>query len=438
MSLIEKFITQWLPEANVNFLTDLCNQYAINIPDTKLGKHQEVLKLVLRYLSSETLENSADKGAAVFMKLFNELGVELGKGTPKAEPLDTGTVNNSTLSYHKLRELKINGTIDGGKDGTLTYTSLSCQLKQAEAAGYSTSEIIAAVIKSIPAGKSFRSLLESKVDLEKDDFMKLLRSHFKEKDSAAVLQLLMNCYQEPGQDAHEFCCMAMAFRDRVEALSEEEGNPEDPDVLTKRLYHTIFTGLKQNSVRMELHSDIKAANLSDVAFLEKVALAEANESERLGKVKVKAEIAALTESSSSSNTKKASSSGSPAASKQKSASHAQSASHAPENNVVLDKFDLLVTKIDSLTTFSQEQAKKVADLENKLQNQNTLSVPSFGNLSHSAFGNVVDNQRQNNNRNNGGRKIFKCAGCVTGNVSYCVHCFRCGSDQHKAAQCPEK
>ena len=117
---------------------------------------------------------------------------------------------------------------------------MTCQLKQAEAAGYSTTEVVAALLKAIPTGKSFRSPLESKVDTEKDDFFKLLRSHFKEKDSAAVLQLLMNCYQGPGQDAHEFCCMAMSFRDRIEALSEEEGNPEDGDVLNKRLYHTYY------------------------------------------------------------------------------------------------------------------------------------------------------------------------------------------------------
>ena len=206
MSLIEKFVTKWLPEAKVEFLADLCTEYGIDVPAPKVGKHQEVLKLVLRHLSGETLENTPDKGAGVYVKLFNELGVELGKGTAKPEPLDTtiGANNSGTLSYHKLRELKITGTIDGGKEGTLTYTSLTCQLKQAEAAGYSTTEVVAALLKAIPTGKSFRSLLETKVDIEKDDF-KLLRSHFKEKDSAAVLQLLMNCYQGPGQDAYEFC-----------------------------------------------------------------------------------------------------------------------------------------------------------------------------------------------------------------------------------------
>ena len=63
MSLIEKFVTQWLPEAELDFLVQLCTEYAIVIPPTKVGKHQEILKLVLRYLSSEALENTADTGA---------------------------------------------------------------------------------------------------------------------------------------------------------------------------------------------------------------------------------------------------------------------------------------------------------------------------------------------------------------------------------------
>ena len=48
------------------------------------------------------------------------LGVELGKGTAKPEPLDTiiGANNSGTLSYHKLRELKITERIDGWKEGT--------------------------------------------------------------------------------------------------------------------------------------------------------------------------------------------------------------------------------------------------------------------------------------------------------------------------------
>ena len=90
MSLIEKFITQWLPQADVDFLTDLLAEYQVDVPAAKVGKHQELLKLVLRHLSSPELEGTPDHGMAVFNKLFNELGTLLGKGTPKAEPLEEG------------------------------------------------------------------------------------------------------------------------------------------------------------------------------------------------------------------------------------------------------------------------------------------------------------------------------------------------------------
>ena len=466
MSLIEKFVTQWLPEASLEFLNILCGEFKIVVPPQKAGKHQEILKLVLRYLSGEELENSDDQGAAVFAKLFQELGMELGKGQPKAEPgVQEGGAPASTFNVTKLRELKITGTIDGGKEGTLSYTSLSCQLKQAEAAGYSTTEMIAAVIKAIPTGKSFRSLLESKIDSPKDDFYKLLRSHYKEKDSAAVLQLLLNCFQEPGQDAHEFCCLAMSLRDRVQALSEEEGNPEDEEVLNKRLYHTIFTGLKQNSIRMELHNDIKNADLSDVEFLDKVSIAEANEIERLGKVKLKAEISSLTENSVG----KKPSTPSSAAPKPK------SAAAEPANKNYDKKFDLLISKVDSLTTLSQEQASKIAVLETKLAGQNAgqnpyINIPqnaghgagfganagtgqrSYVNTQHTGSGMGAGNSNVNTGIGNGttglgngntgpnqgsNRRVFKCGACQANRVGYCSHCFKCGSELHKVKDCPE-
>ena len=106
MSLVEKFVTQWLPEADIDFLNERCTEYTINIPAAKVGKHQEVLKLVLRHLSSAELEATPDQGAAVYLKLFQELGMLLGKGQPKTEPGTGGAVVTPTLSYHKLRELK--------------------------------------------------------------------------------------------------------------------------------------------------------------------------------------------------------------------------------------------------------------------------------------------------------------------------------------------
>lgn len=433
MSLIEKFVTQWLPEANVDFLNALCTEYKIVVPGPKAGKHQELLKLVLRHLTSEEVENSADHGAAIFLKLFNELGLELGKGQPKIEP-DSAVNNSPTISVTpKLRDFKVNGTIDGGKAGTLSYTSLSCQLKQAEAAGYTIAEIIGAVIKAIPAASSFRSLLEApkNVNITKDDFFKLLRSHYKERDSSRVLQELLNCYQLPGQDAHEFCCMAMALRDRVQSLSEEEGNPGDVVGLTGRLYHTIFTGLKQNSIRMELLNDIKSANLSDVEFLEKVSLAEANETERLEKVKTKADIALLTESGGGKNASKS-------ASASQKAKSADAAAADPKISSVDSKLDLLVAKVDQIATNSTALNDRITRLEKNMADVEVRAREAESRARDANFQrHVGDAARQGPINPTGGRKTFKCSACVAGNVGYCNHCFKCLSTDHKKQDCPE-
>ena len=428
MSLIEKFISLWLPEASSDFLTHLCTEYAIDIPAAKAGKQEELLKLVTRYLTSAELEATPDQGQAVFLKLFNELGAELGKGQPKQEPLDTtadGAVS-TVLTYNKLRELKIHGTIDGGKKGTLNYTSLSCQLKQAEAAGYKTSEIVAAVIKACPAGSSFRSLLEAKVDIENEDFFKLLRSHFKEKDSSGVLQEMLNLYQLPGQDAHEFCCMAMALRDRIQVLSEEEGNPWQPASLTSRMYHTIFTGLKQNSIRMELNSELKAANKEDIDFLELIAKAEANEAERLDKVKVKPDVALLSEKTGSAANKIVSPSPSSTQKKAKSPPAAAASHQISEND---SKFDLLCAKIDSLATSSSKLSDRVLQLE-----KNIADSASRPNSANSYASNPLGKHSVVRNRN--GKIVYKCKNCVMDKVGYCNHCFKCLENGHKTQNCP--
>ena len=65
--------------------------------------------------------------------------------------------------------------------------------------------------------------------------------------------------------------------------------------MSKRLYRTIATGIKQNGIKIELQPFLCEDNgLSDREFLEKVTLAEVHEEERLGKVKTKeADTAAM-------------------------------------------------------------------------------------------------------------------------------------------------
>jgi hypothetical protein len=57
----EAFVTRHLPEVDIDFLTGLCDEYQLQVPAEKVDNKPELLKLVLRYLSSEALEQTADK-----------------------------------------------------------------------------------------------------------------------------------------------------------------------------------------------------------------------------------------------------------------------------------------------------------------------------------------------------------------------------------------
>ena len=189
---------------------------------------------------------------------------------------------------------------------------------------------------------------------------------------------------------------------------------------------------------MELHHDIKAANLSDVEFLEKVAMAEANESERLGKVKAKADIAALTENKTGSGA------GNPSSAPQQAAPKQKNNSREPENKQVLDKVDLLVSKIDSLTTYSEQQTKRIAVMEAQLAQGVPSTFIPFGNLHDSSDSGILSTNRRHNGdgtdgrRGDGRRVVFKCNKCIEEGIGYCNHCFKCGSTQHKKLDCPRK
>ena len=70
-------------------MTEKCTEFNINIP----GDNQHYLvKLINRRLFSEALELTNDNGKGVWLKLLDELGELLGKGTPKVEAPDPNAV----------------------------------------------------------------------------------------------------------------------------------------------------------------------------------------------------------------------------------------------------------------------------------------------------------------------------------------------------------
>ena len=287
--LVDTFCLGALPKTSVDFLTGLTEEYRIGLDDTKKEDHGYLVKMVVKHLTSDAVLNSADKGAAIFLKLYTELGEELKKGGVKVEPVgepDRSDELTDTLSYHKLRQFKINGTIgDPGQKGCVTYSSLCYQIRQGEKLHYTTSEIYAGVIRAIEPGNPFRDVLELEADdFDKASFMKSLRSHFQIRDPNAVLYELRKCVQKSDETAHKFVCRCVALKKKVKNMCASEEIPFDLASVDSTFFRTIYTGLRQTNVRNELRQTLLDAAIADDDLLLEVSEAQANETERLRKL----------------------------------------------------------------------------------------------------------------------------------------------------------
>ena len=200
---IEAEMLQWLREVDGNILERICGELEIDIPGDKKGNKFLVLKLIVCYLHSTKLELLEDQRLTTYLKLHGDLSEYIQKNqpvdevklnSPKPVKIEVGEPHlgnkltqckdkHPLINVNARREFKIYGSVGNGKD-SLSYTSLSFQMGQGKKAGYSPAEMQAAVIKAMKPGSSLWNYLESREDVEDKAFIPVLRSHYKEKNSA--------------------------------------------------------------------------------------------------------------------------------------------------------------------------------------------------------------------------------------------------------------
>lgn len=90
-----------------------------------------------------------------------------------------------TITFKK--EFKISGQMgDLRQEDRLSFTSLAHQINARLNRGYKEKEVIEAVIRGVNPGLMIRSYLEGKPDLTLANLLKILRSHYQEKEDVPV------------------------------------------------------------------------------------------------------------------------------------------------------------------------------------------------------------------------------------------------------------
>ena len=401
---VEDILT-WLRKVDLDHLVAITEELKVTIPQEQLGNKLFLIKRIVRYLHSDEVEKLDDQGNAIFLKLHDDLKTILGDVTPEIKVEGVGKNENPTFSskdksvvqVHRLRDFKINGTVGSlDQKDTLSYTSLSFQIAQGKKAGYTFEEIQAAIIKAIKPTSSLRNYLEGRVNMEEKAFIQVLRSHYKEKDSAAVFHEMANCVQMSSESELEFCLRVMSLRQRVISLSREEECPFDENLVKKRFFQALFTGLKHNNIRFELQNILKAGTISDEDLLQEVSYTSSIESERINKFKIKSGVNEVPKTTDKS-------------------SEAKENENKKKENSIFVEISKLNAKVSELASVRDE----IRDVKKQLES-----------------GNFETNKKSGETRRRQ-RRIFRCKGCERVNSNYCNHCFLCEATDHRRNQCPQ-
>ena len=290
---VEADVTAKLAQLDAVCLESIMEILELPIKDESKGNRKILLRSILKYLNSEELEEEEDQGLSVFLHLNDVINRSMNspekkvrvsnsehKFSPNFDELKTEPKSESVIDIKKIKDFKISGTIGGLQEkDRLSYSSLSYQIQTGLSLGYSSRDICAGVIKAISPSSNLRSYLESRQIVEIPVLLNILRSHYKEKDSASKFAELCSASQMPNESCQEFVRRLMCLRQKVLQLANEEHCPYDERMLQKRFLHAIETGIRNGNVRNELRPILKN-EISDEELLEKITFAVSNEAER--------------------------------------------------------------------------------------------------------------------------------------------------------------
>ena len=377
-------------------LEEIAGELELEVPEENKGNRKYIFRLIMNYLNSDQFEGLEDQGHAHLLKVLEFLDNGIKPEVEAEAAHDVKIEENpskTVLSLHKLKDFKINGSIGNlGQKDKLSYGSLSYQIQNGKEQGYSDKEICCAVIRAMTPGSTLRNYLEGYVGMDLKFLIKVLRSHFKEKDATSVFTEMSNAVQQSSENELEFCMRLMGLRQKVLTLSKEEDCAYEAKLVQTKFQHALFTGLKHNNVRHELRDMLRGGVIKDEELLQGISDVMVNESEHLDKIHGKSKVA-INELSSREQTK------------------GETKKKEKGNTNLLTEISKLTAQVSELSGLK----KDFEDLKSVVKGMSGSSV--------------VQPVRY---------RKFLCLTCRSSNASYCNHCFLCGGSDHKRNMCPHR
>ena len=237
--------------------------------------------------------------------------------------------------------------------------------------------------------------MEGRPGLTYANLSKILRAHFHEKDATSLFTLLGTAKQNSSESAQEFVMRLMTLRQKILFVSREDPIPYDKPLVQRRFQQAVYTGLKNDNIRIQLRDLLKTNNTSDEDILERLTLAVTDESEHREKFQLnkKPSVSSVNVAAATNDQGK----------------------ELRKPNPILDQISELRAEIKQLSV--QQHANKKDGTQNASVRANNQSI----------------NSRSKNHSPN--PQIRKCKQCQKNNEPWCDHCYSCGASNHFYAGC---
>ena len=364
------------------------------------------------------------------------------------------------------------GVIGDTKDAKhINYTNLMSQVADGRASGFKDDEIARAIKKAIAANSHLRTYFDSVETMELGKMLSILRDFFQEKSASELFAELGQLCQNPTEKSTDFLLRAMQARQRTTSAAAAEGNLYDTKLVQGTFIRALKTGLREEAIRAQLSPHLNQSKPDDSVLLREVNLADLEYEEKMKKQKRDRRVTiaqASVNPTTYDDALKPILEGMSLLQKQmnemqqqtRSREEGKQSSNSYQRGATSSNFNSRSNPTDNRGQGNSYSANNNSYPENYSGNNKNYSGNTknySGNNSYSGNNNYTGNNNSysgsnknsysgNTNRYAGNdsyarnyktdyKTDYRCNQCRIDDTPRCSHCWRCGSIEHRSAEC---